>query len=71
VGTSMAAAHVSAVAAMVLASGVLPDATPASVARRLRTTARDLGAPGRDTIFGCGLLDAGAAVDPAAPTHPC
>ena len=46
VGTSMAAAHVSGVAAMVLASGVLgTDPEPAQVASRLKTTARDLGPP--------------------------
>jgi serine protease len=71
VGTSMAAAHVAGVAAMVVASGVLPGVGPEAVARRLRTTARDLGPPGRDTTFGCGLLDAGAALDPAAPTRAC
>ena len=46
----MAAAHVSAVAAMVLASGVLgqqpsPQARVEAVTRRLRTTARSLGLP--------------------------
>jgi serine protease len=68
VGTSMAAAHVSGLAAMVLASGVLkPKETPRErvdhVARRLRTTARDLGQPA--TKQGAGLVDAGAATDPS------
>jgi serine protease len=68
VGTSMAAAHVSGAAALVLASGVLgkhasPKARVQAVARRLRTTARDLGLP--TTQQGAGLLDAGAATDPA------
>jgi serine protease len=68
VGTSMAAAHVSGLAAMVLASGVLKErGTPARlvdrVARRLRRTARDLGQP--STRQGAGLIDAGAATDPA------
>jgi serine protease len=61
-GTSMAAAHVSAVAAMVLASGVLgrhPD--PDQVLARLQATARDLGPPGKDEDFGAGLIDAAAA----------
>jgi serine protease len=70
-GTSMAAAHVSGVAAMVIASGVLPHATAAAVVHRLKKTVRDLGAPGRDPIYGCGLIDAAAAVDPAARTHGC
>ncbi|MFN8163415.1 MAG: S8 family serine peptidase [Solirubrobacterales bacterium] len=67
VGTSMAAAHVSGVAAMVLASGVIPrPAAPTArvnaVARRLRTTARDLGLP--RTQQGAGLIDAAAATEP-------
>lgn len=67
VGTSMAAAHVSGGAAMVLASGVLgrqatPKARVEAVARRLRMTARNLGLPA--TQQGAGLLDAGAATAP-------
>ena len=67
IGTSMSAAHVSALAAMVLASGVLdPDAAPQStvnrVARRLRNTARDLGLP--STRQGAGLIDAAQATEP-------
>jgi serine protease len=68
IGTSMAAPHVSAAAALVIASGVLgPHPTPAAVERRLETTARDLGARGRDEHYGYGLLDAGRATDPAVP----
>jgi serine protease len=64
VGTSMAAAHVSGVAAMVLASGTLdPDAKKkgkvAAVTQRLRQTARDLGLP--STRQGAGLIDAARA----------
>ena len=67
-GTSMAAAHVSSVAAMILASGVLghqknPEARVKAVTRRLRRTARDIGLP--STQQGAGLIDAGAATDPA------
>jgi len=67
VGTSMAAAHVSGVAAMVLASGVLkPHASPKGtvnrLTRRLRKTARDLGLS--PTLQGAGLIDAGRATDP-------
>jgi serine protease len=66
-GTSMAAPHVAATAALVIASGVLgPRPTPAAVERRLKETARDLGPPGDDTIYGAGLVDAGAATAPAA-----
>jgi serine protease len=67
VGTSMAAAHVSGVAAMTIASGAIgpqptPQARATAVARRLRTTARDLGLPA--TEQGAGLIDAAAATEP-------
>jgi serine protease len=66
-GTSMAAAHVSGVAAMILASGTLGRklkgrAKVAAVTKRLRQTARDLGLP--TTRQGAGLIDAGAATTP-------
>ncbi len=68
VGTSMAAAHVSGVAAMILASGTLdPKAKKkgrvAAVTKRLRRTARDLGLPA--TRQGAGLIDASAATSPS------
>jgi serine protease len=64
-GTSMAASHVSGVAAMVIASGVLgPNPTPAQLLAHLGATARDLGAPGRDNEYGAGLIDAAAATAP-------
>jgi serine protease len=68
IGTSMAAAHVSGVAAMVLASGVIPqNASPEGkvnrVRRRLRKTARDLGLP--PSREGAGLIDAGRATEKA------
>jgi serine protease len=67
VGTSMAAAHVSGIAAMVLASGAIdPQASDQGlvnrVTRRLRKTARDLGQPA--TREGAGLIDAGKATEP-------
>jgi serine protease len=66
-GTSMAAPHVSATAALVIASGVIGrDPSPAAVKQRLEQTARDLGAPGYDTRYGWGLVDAAAATAPAA-----
>jgi serine protease len=62
-GTSMAASHVSGVAALVIASGLLgKDPSPAAVLHRLRRTARDLGLP--PTRQGAGLIDAGSATDP-------
>jgi serine protease len=64
-GTSMAAPHVSAAAALVIASGVLGSKpSAAAVEQRLKATARDLGAPGRDDRYGAGMLDAGAATAP-------
>jgi serine protease len=58
----MAAPHVSGVAALVIASGVLgPDPSPRAVEARLKATARDLGAPGYDTRYGAGLINAAAA----------
>jgi serine protease len=64
VGTSMAAAHVSGVAAMVLASRTINPVVRGekrvdAVAKRLRQTARDLGLP--RTEQGAGLVDAGRA----------
>ena len=65
VGTSMAAPHVSATAALVIASGVIgPNPTPAQIEARLKATARDLGQPGRDSRYGAGLVDAARAVTP-------
>ena len=65
-GTSSAAPHVAAAAGLVVATtragGGRP--TPATVQERLQATARDLGAPGYDTRYGHGLLDAAAAVAP-------
>jgi serine protease len=80
VGTSMAAAHVSGVAAMVLAADTYggPRFSPETgqgakprvngVAKRLRETARDLGLPRAQQ--GAGLLDAASATEPRAPQLP-
>ena len=70
-GTSMAAPHVSATAALVIASGVLGrKPTPAAVEQRLKATARDLGPRGTDTMYGAGMVDAGAATAAAAAHQP-
>jgi serine protease len=65
VGTSMAAPHISATAALIVASGILgADPSPEALERRLTRTARDLGLPGYDTHYGWGLVDAAAATSP-------
>jgi serine protease len=56
-GTSMAAAHVSAAAALLRAEGCAAGA----VEPRLESTATDLGVPGTDPFYGAGLLNAGQA----------
>ncbi|MCG3139062.1 MAG: hypothetical protein HJJLKODD_02940 [Phycisphaerae bacterium] len=59
-GTSMACPHVAGVVALILS--VNPDLTPDEVRTVLESTTVDLGAEGKDTIFGNGLVDAHAAV---------
>jgi len=62
-GTSMAAPHVAGVAALVLAAD--PSLSVPELEALLFATATDLGAPGRDDVFGHGLVDAFAAVQAA------
>jgi serine protease len=63
VGTSMAAPHVTATAALVIASGVIGrNPTPEAIEARLKATARPLGAA---SSYGAGLVDAAAATSPA------
>ena len=62
-GTSMAAPHVSAIAALVIGTELLgDDPRPGRVAEHLRETARDLGPEGYDSRYGHGLVDAAAAL---------
>jgi len=59
-GTSMAAAHVSGVAALLIANG---NATsPAEVRQALESTAEDKGTAGWDIRYGWGIVDAYAAL---------
>lgn len=52
-GTSMAAPHVSAAAALLYSQGIT---SPAAIQRALEQTAEDLGPPGRDDQYGHGLI---------------
>ena len=66
-GTSMATPHVSAAAALVIATGIVGRRpSPDAVEKRLESTARDLGPPGYDSRYGYGLLNAAAATQPPA-----
>lgn len=60
-GTSMATPHVSAVAALVWS--YYPTCTAAQIRTTLNKSAQDLGAAGRDTKYGYGLVQAKAAHD--------
>lgn len=59
-GTSMAAPHVSAVAALLISTGV---SGPDAIREALENTAEDLGIPGKDAEYGWGLVDAYAALN--------
>ena len=64
----MAAPHVAATAALIIASGVLgPHPTPAQLTARLKATARKLGGGGDEALYGAGLVDAAAATAPGGP----
>jgi len=64
-GTSMAVPHVAGTAALVIGERILGDnPSPDAVTQRLISTARPMGAPGYDPLYGWGLLDAGAATAP-------
>jgi len=69
-GTSFSAAYVSGIAALMLERN--PALKPKDVRAILVNTARDLGTPGRDDLFGAGEVDAFAAVTAAtsAPSVP-
>ncbi|MCY1018593.1 S8 family serine peptidase [Pyxidicoccus sp. MSG2] len=60
-GTSMAAPHVSGIAALLFSAH--PTATPEQVKNALLDTAEDLGTKDRDTDYGEGLVQAKAALD--------
>ncbi len=59
-GTSAAAPHAAAIAALLLSGK--PTATPAQIRSALVSSAIDLGAPGFDTVTGTGVIMAGPAL---------
>ncbi|MDT8912200.1 S8 family serine peptidase [Amycolatopsis sp. PS_44_ISF1] len=59
-GTSAAAPHAAAIAALLLSGK--PTATPAEIRTALVSTAIDLGAPGYDAVTGNGVIMAGPAL---------
>lgn len=66
-GTSMAAPHVTG--AVAIAAEMFPEANAAGLTRLILTTARDIGAPGVDSVYGWGMLNVGAlaqTLDPEA-----
>ena len=70
-GTSVAAAHVSGVAALLMAHK--PEASVETIRAILLSTAKDLGPQGRDDQFGWGLVDPSQALSAldasSAPTR--
>jgi hypothetical protein len=67
-GNSWAAPQVAGAAALLWS--INPQLSVDQVESMLLSSARDLGAPGRDDVYGYGLLDAGAAAAMAAATVP-
>jgi subtilisin len=66
-GTSFASPHVAGTAALVIAGGTTSNT---AVRQRLQTTADDLGATGRDNLYGYGLVDADEAAGGSPPPPP-
>ena len=73
-GTSMASPHVAGAAALVLAAGIADSNGNGRVNDEVRetlgATAEDLGAAGRDSHYGFGLVSAAAAVASVSPPVP-
>lgn len=65
-GTSSSAPVVSALGARILSKW--PQLTGKDVGNIILNTARDIGAPGTDAVFGRGLVDFQAALSPVNPT---
>ena len=64
----MATPHVTATAALIIAAGILGrKPTVAQLTARLKDTARKLGGPQDQALYGAGLLNAAAATAPGGP----
>jgi subtilisin family serine protease len=64
-GTSLSAPYVAGIAALLRA--LRPDLTAGQILDVLRHTAQDLGTPGCDDLYGCGLVSAWSAAQEIAP----
>ncbi|MBU2219530.1 S8 family peptidase [Patescibacteria group bacterium] len=66
-GTSMASPHVAGAAALVIATGITNND---EVRLILNSTADDIGATGKDTLYGYGLVNVAAAIASLVPPSP-
>jgi thermitase len=66
-GTSMAAPHVAGLAGLIKSAN--PELTNNEVMSIIQTSARDLGAKGKDIEFGSGLIDVNKSLITAEKTH--
>lgn len=64
-GTSAAAPIVTGLAALIKEK--YPDLTSGQVIQRIISSADDAGAPGRDALYGYGIINPARALDPATP----
>ncbi|GAA4710661.1 hypothetical protein GCM10023228_15490 [Brevibacillus fulvus] len=64
-GTSMACPHVAALASLI--RSVKPNLKNSEVMDIIRRTSQDLGQPGRDDLYGYGLINVNAALEQAGP----
>lgn len=67
-GTSMAAPHVTGLAALILSAN--PDLRSSQVIRIIKNSAIDLGEQGKDINFGNGLIDVNSALQEASKEQP-
>src|SRR5262249_6366738 len=58
-GTSMSSPHVAGLAALLMSRGVT---SPADIEKIIKGSAKDLGQPGKDDVFGYGLIQPRAAL---------